>query len=183
MEKEKGKSKGMPGWLKVIIVIIVILICLVGCMSSCGKAVDDAVKETVGAYEDQNGKKSFKVGETFENKYLKIKYESSNLDFKDYNKYATVKDDYKVVEFKFVAENISDENQSFSYVDFDCYADNQKMQQFYLTDDSGVDSGGTISKGKKSNVPIYCEVPKDSEKVTVEYKPLLADNNYEFIAE
>ena len=177
-----GGKQGLPGFVKILIIIVIVIVCIVGCMSSCAKGVDEAVKEVTGGYDDQSGKKSFKVGEEFESKHLRIKFESSNLNFTNYSEYATVKDGYKVVEFKFTAENIGDDDVTFDYTDFNCYADGEKKQQFYSAEDSGLDSGGTISKGKKSSVPIYCEVPKSSSKITVEYKPILADNNYEFIA-
>lgn len=178
-----GGKLGMPGWVKAIIIVVVILVCVVSCMNSCSKAVNDAVEEAFGGYDDQNGKTTFKVGEVFESKYLKVTFDSSNLNFTNYSKYADVKSGYKVVQFKFTAENIGEDNQTFDYTDFNCYADDQTMQQFYSTDDSGLDSGGTVSKGKKVTVPVYCEVPKDSKKVSVEFKPLLADKNYEFVAE
>ncbi len=177
-----GGKLGMPGWAKALIIVVIIFGCIVGCVNSCSNAVNDAVKETFGGYDDQNGKTSFKVGEIYKSKYMKITFDSSNLNFKNYSKYADIKSGYKIVQFKFTAENIGEENQTFDYTDFDCYADDQTMQQFYSTDDSGLDSGGTISKGKKVTVPIYCEVPKNSKKITVEFKPILADKTYEFIA-
>lgn len=177
-----GGNQGLPGFVKALIIIVIVIVCIVGCMNSCAKGVDEAVKEVTGGYDDQSGKTSFKVGEEFESKHLKIKFESSNLNFTNYSEYATIKDGYKVVEFKFSAENIGDDDVTFGYTDFNCYADGEKKQQFYSTEDSGLDSGGTISKGKKSSVPVYCEVPKNSSKITAEYKPILADNNYEFIA-
>ena len=177
-----GGKQGLPGIVKVLIIVVIVIVCIVGCMSSCAKGVDEAVKEVSSGYDDQSGKTSFAVGEVFESKHLKIKFDSSNLNFNNYSEYATVKDGYKIVEFKFTAENVGEDDESFSYTDFNCYADGEKRQQFYSVEDSGLDSGGTISKGKISSVPVYCEVPKDASKVTVEYKPLLADKNYEFIA-
>lgn len=177
-----GGKLGMPAWLKALIIIIIVIVCVVGCVSSCTGAVEEAVKESFGGYDDQSGKTSFNVGEVFESKHLKISFDSCNTNFTNYSEYATVKDGYKVVEFKFTAENIGEEDDSFSYYDFNCYADGEKKQQFYSTDDSGLDSGGTLSKGKKSSVPVYCEVPANASKITVEYKPMLADKNYEFIA-
>lgn len=178
-----GGKLGMPGWLKAIIIIIIIFICIIGCMSSCANEVDKAVKESFGGYDDQSGKTSFKPGEVFKSKHIKIIFNSSNLNFTNYSKYADVKNGYKVVEFRFTAENIGEEDQTFDYTDFNCYADSNAMQQFYSTEDAGLDSLSTISPGKKATVPVYCEVPKNSSKVTVEYKPMLAEKNYEFVAE
>ena len=173
-----GGKCGMPIWAKILIIIAIVIICVIGCVSSCSNAVDEAL----GGYDDQNGKTSFTKGEVFESKYLKITYQSFNLNFTNYDEYSTVKKGYKVVQFKLKAENIGEETQTFDYTDFDCYADNQSMQQFYGTDDSGLDSGGTISQGKTTTTAIYCEVPKKSLEVSIEYKPLLAEKNYIFIA-
>lgn len=172
-----GGKLGIPAWIKATIIILVIMFCIVGCVNSCSTAVE----ESFSGYDDKNNKTSFVVGETFESSYLKVTLKSSNKDFKNYSKYATIKDGYKVVEFVFNAENIGNENQTFDYTNFDCYADGKAMQQFYSVEDAGLNGGGTISAGKSVEVPVYCEVPKDASKVTVEFKPLFADNNYEFI--
>ena len=177
-----GGKLGMPGWAKFLIIVAIVLACIVGCVGSCSKAVDDAVKESFGGYDDQNGKLSFKVGEVFQSKHMKVTFDSSDTNFTNYSEYATVKEGYKVVQFKFTAENIGEENQTFDYTDFSCYADDETMQQFYSVDDSGLDAGGTVSSGKKVSIPVYCEVPANANKVSVEYKPLLAEKNYEFIA-
>ena len=113
---------------------------------------------------------------------MKVTFNSSNLNFTNYDKYSDLGEGNKVVEFKFTAENIGEDDETFDYTDFECYADGKKMQQFYGAKDAGLDSGGKISKGKQSSVPIYCEVPIDAKKVSVEYSPMLADKNYEFVA-
>lgn len=177
-----GGKLGMPNWIKALIIIVIIMVCLISCINSCSKTVNEAVEDAFGGYDDQSGKTSFNVGETFNSKYLKLTFNSSNTNFTKYSKYADIKKDYKVVQFQFTAENIGEDNITVDYTDFDCYADDQAMQQFYSVDGSGLDGGGTISKGKKVKVPVYCEVPKNSKKVTVEFKPLLADKNYEFVA-
>ena len=173
-----GGKLGMPGWAKALIIIVIVIACIIGCVNSCSNAVDEAF----GGYDDQHGKTSFTVGETFESKYLKIKFNSSNLNFTNYNEFSEVKKGNKVVQFKFTAENIGEESQTFDYTDFNCYADDEVMQQFYGVDDSGFESGGTVSSGKKVNVPIYCEVPKNADKISVEFKPILAEKTYSFIA-
>ena len=177
-----GGKLGIPTFIKVIIIIVIIIACIVGCTTSCTKSVIDSVDEAFSGYDDVNGKTSFAVGEEFESKYIKVHFDSSNTNFTDYSRYASVKDDYKVVQFTFTATNIGDDNQTFDYTDFNCYADEQTMQQFYSAEDAGLDSGGTISSGKSVTISVYCEVPKDTSKATVEFKPWFADKNYEFIA-
>ena len=169
------QKKGTSWVVKTIVIIGIVFLCLI----ACGRACSNLNKEI---YDDKSGQTSFKVGDTFQNKHIKLTFDSSNLNFTKYHKYATIKSGYKIVEFIFTAYNIGETNQTIDYTDFDCYADGIGMQQFYSTDGSGFDSGGTISPGKKVIVQVYCEVPKESEKVTVEYKPILADKNYEFIA-
>ncbi len=172
-----GGKLGMPIWVKILIIVVIVIACIIGCVNSCSNAVDEAFS----GYDDQHGKTTFSVGETFESKYLKVKYVSSNSNYTNYNKYSEVKKGYKVAQFKFTAENIAEETQTFDYTDFSCYADDEAMQQFYGTDDSGLDSGGTISSGKKVSASVYCEVPKNASKISVEYKPMLAEKTYSFI--
>jgi len=172
-----GGRLGMPTFAKLLILFVIIIVCIVACTNSCSKAVNDAF----GGYDDQNGITTFHVGEIFNSKYLKVAFDSYNNNFTNYSEYSDIKSSYKIVQFKFTAENISDDNQTFDYTDFNCYADNETMQQFYGTNDSGLDSGGTVSPGKKVTVPIYCEVPKTASKISVEFKPLFAEKNYEFV--
>ena len=146
------------------------------------KAESSSIKEETKKTSPSEEKKPFKVGEQLETQGLKITFDSSNLNFTNYSRYASVKEGNKIVEFKFTAENIGERDRSFNYYDFNCYADDQKMQQFYSTEDSGLDSGGTISSGKRASLPVYCEVPSNASKITVEYSPLLSDNHYEFLA-
>ena len=176
------RSLGLNTGVKVLIVVGIIIVLLGGCVFSCTNSLNKAVKEAFGGYDDQTGKKSFAVGEVFESKHMKVKLDKTNLNFTNYSQYATVDSDKKIVQFSFTAENIGDEDQTFYYYDFNCYADDTAYQQFYSVDDAGLSSGGSISKGKKISINVYCEVPKNASKVYVEYKPLLAENNYQFNA-
>jgi uncharacterized protein YgiM (DUF1202 family) len=63
-----GANLGIPGFIKVLIVLAIIFGLCVSCMSSCTDAVNDSIEETENEYKDINGKTSFKVGESFENK-------------------------------------------------------------------------------------------------------------------
>ena len=90
-----GGSQGLPGWAKALIIVGIVLVCIVGCVGGCagilGEAVEEVSKETEQNHADKNGKTSFNPGETFENKYLKISFDSSNLNFTNYSEYSTIK--------------------------------------------------------------------------------------------
>ena len=75
-----GGKQGLPGIVKALIVVVIVIVCIVGCMSSCASGVDKAVKEVSSGYDDQSGKSSFKVGEVFQSKHLKITFSCSILN-------------------------------------------------------------------------------------------------------
>lgn len=176
-----GGKLGMPGWLKVLIIFGIIILCFVGCVAGCTKSVADAVDESLNAYDDINGKTSFNVNDTFESKVLKIEFKEVNKDFKGYSEYAAPAKENKVVKFSFTAENIGEEEQSFSSYDFECYADGKAEDKFIFSNDAK-DGTNTMSKGKKADLNVYCEVPKSAKEVSVEYKPILAKKAHEFKA-
>ena len=190
-----GEKQPEPVWATALVIFFAVVVIFGGLTGfedeDTLKTPEEKTTETVSASEEKDDtkkttveeeKRSFKVGEVLETQGLKITFDSNNLNFTNYSQYASVKDGHKIVEFKFTAENISERDRSFNYYDFNCYADDQKMQQFYSVDNSGLDSGGTISSGKKSSVPVYCEVPTNASKITVEYQSLLSNKHYEFVA-
>lgn len=177
-----GARYGLPGFVKFLILIIIIVGCIIGCMSSCTDSVNDAIEETANEYKDINGKTEFSVGESFENKHLKVSLTQVNKDFKDYSEYATIKKGYKVVQFNFEGKNVgTSKSELFSYADFDCYADNESMNQFYSvnsSDNNGLDFIHELTSGKIGKGSIYCEVPIDAKDITVEYDAAwLTDNS------
>ena len=72
---------------------------------------------------------------------------------------------------KFNAENIGEDDQYVSYLDFNCYADDVAMEENYLVFDNYENLSATISKGKKTNGYIFFEVPKNAETIVLEYEP------------
>ncbi len=162
-----GANLGMPGWLKFLIIIGVVFFMCISCMSSCANSVSDAIEETEQEYKDEyadkNGKKSFKSGEYFQNKYIKITLDSVNTNFKKYSEYSKPTKGYKVVQFVFTAENIGDDDQYFDYTDFNCYADDVIVDEYIWADD-GTEFGGDISSGKKTTGTLYYEVPSNAKK-------------------
>ena len=166
-----GGKQGMPGWTKAIIIIIIIIFCLVGCVNGCTNAVDDAVKETKNSYNDINGKTSFKINETFQNKYEKITMTEVNTNFTDYNEYVGPKEGNKVIAVKFEIENINDENDELyvSSLEFNAYVDGVAVDHFYGAADSYNDITATLRKGKKAIGYVFYEVPLNSNEIKVEY--------------
>ena len=110
---------------------------------------------------------TFNVGDVVETDNFRITYESAG-EYTDSNEFLQPKDGYVYWEFKFKFENISDTDQSVStMMDWECYADNSKADQTWITDDNGLD--GKLSAGREAEGAVYFEVPKDAENIELEY--------------
>ncbi len=180
-----GGTFGMAIWEKILIVCIVIVVCVVGCMKGCSDAVDEAVEDTKNAYKDINGKTSFKVNESFQNKYEKITMTEVFTNFTDYDEYSKPSSGNKYVGFKVEVENISEDNDEMyiSYASFNGYADGVSAKSAYVLNDKYDDLSATIGKGKKALGYVFFEVPKDAKKITAEYNAdfWVDGNTIEFI--
>ena len=169
------KSQGMSGCLKAIIVVVVLIIAVIVLLGACTKevvdSIDESIQETENSYKDINGKTTFAKGETFENKYLKLTMIEVNDNFKDYDEWTSVKNGYKIIMVKFEAENIGEEDQFVSYLDFNCYADDIAMEENYLLFDNYEHLSATISKGKKTQGYVFYEVPTNVQSIVLEYEP------------
>lgn len=172
------KNQGLSGCAIAAIVIGILMLIVILLFSACAKGVSDAVdevnesiEETENSYKDKNGKTTFNKGETFENSYIKMTMTEVNLDFKDYDEWTSIKNGYKLIMVKFNAENIGEDDQYVSYLDFNCYADDVAMEENYLVFDNYESLSATISKGKKTNGYIFFEVPKNAETIVLEYEP------------
>lgn len=174
-----GANLGIPGFVKVLIVLAVIFGLCVSCMSSCTDAVNDSIEETEkefkDEYSDKNGKKTFKIGETFENKHLKVTITDVNTDWKDYSEYFEPSEGKKIIQIAITAENVGKDSEDISSLYFNCYADDVLVDEYIWSEDS-YDFGGTISKGKKTTGYIYYEVPVNSKKYVLEYEPNVLDD-------
>ena len=166
-----GGKLGMPVWIKALIIIFIIIFCVVGCISSCGKAVDDAVKETNNEYKDKNGKTSFKINESFENKYEKITMTEVDTNFTDYSQYSGPADGKKYVMVKFEVENINTDNDELyvSDLEFNAFSDDEAVDSSYVGNDKYKSLTATVGKGKKTVGYIFYEVPKDAKKIVIDY--------------
>jgi hypothetical protein len=166
-----GGKQGMSSGVKALIILVIIFVFIIACINSCSNAVNDAIEETKNAYTDINGKISFNVNETFQNKYEKITMTEVNTNFTDYSEYLGPAEGNKVVMLKFEVENINDENDELyvSSLSFNAYADGEAVESFYAADDKYKDLSATVGKGKKTVGYIFYEVPESAQKITVEY--------------
>ena len=178
-----GGKLGMPGWLKLLIVFGVIIVLMVACANACSNAVE----ETKKGYQDVNGKTSFKLNETFENKYEKVTMVEVNTNFTEYSEYFGPADGYKFVIVKFEVENINDENDELyvSSLEFSAFADDQAVEQKIITNDNYKDLSATLGKGKKTIGYIMYEVPIDAQKIIIDYNASfwLDDTSIEFVVQ
>lgn len=109
----------------------------------------------------------FNVGDIVETDNLQITFVSSSSYTPD-NEYLVPKDGYEYWEFEFKFENISDTDQNVSsMMDWECYADNSKVDQAWISDDNGLDA--TLSSGRTTQGKIYFEVPTDATSIELEY--------------
>jgi hypothetical protein len=167
-----GGKLGMPTLVKVLIIIVIVFVCIIGCMSSCAEGVDKAVKETKNEWKDVNGKTSFKVGESFQNKYEKITMTQVNLNFKNHGRYSAPKKGYKYVMAKFEVENVGKDDELYvSDWDFNADADGVAVKTAYVGNDKYKDLSATLGKGKKTIGYIFYEIPVSAKKITITYNP------------
>lgn len=180
-----GGKLGLPTFLKFIIVIVIIFACMIGCVNGCVNSVDESLEETSNSYNDINGKKSFKVNETFQNKYTKITMTEISTDFKDYSEYSEPTSGYKYIMAKFEVENVDEESdeQYISSLDFNAYADGMAVESAYVGNDNYKDLSATLGKGKKANGYVFYEVPTNATEITIEYSTdfWTDGNNIEFV--
>ncbi len=179
-----GGKLGLPGWVKLIIVVGIIIALMAACASSLSKAVD----ETKKGYQDVNGKTSFKLNETFENKYEKITMTEIVDNYTDYNEYLAPAEGNKIILVKFEVKNIGDDDEIYTNsLDFNAYADDVSAERYlYIGDEyKDFDSGIGLAKGKKAIGYVAYQVPIDAQKITINYNAntWLEDTSIEFVVQ
>lgn len=167
------KRKQGGGCLTVVGGVIIFILIIAAIAGGSGGNEDSKVKKTGENAEsgDSSSEETvsnvFKVGDIVETKYFKITYVSSS-QYTPENEYLKPKDGYEYWEFEFKFENISDSDKTVSsFMDWTCYADNSKVDQSYVGDDSGLDA--TLSSGRTTQGKVYFEVPTDAESIELEY--------------
>lgn len=170
----RKKQGGIVKW----IVLGIIVIAIIGAVAGGGS--DDSekttAKKTGNVQEENNDKKEvqgtetdneFVVGDIVETKELKITYLSAG-EYTSDNMFLQPKDGNVYYRMEFEFENISDTDQTISgMVEWNCYADSYSCEQSYIGEDQ---ISATLSPGKKVKGSMYYEVPKEAEKVNLEYE-------------
>ena len=180
-KQKEGEEKQKKGMAIAGIILSIIAIFIVNSMNS---AIFDSVNDAFSPDTDitisnsstspQNSSESTStettcsVGQTIQNKDLKITFLSLDDNFAGYSKYADVKSGYKIIKATFEFENISNTDQLASSYDFNCYADGYDCESFYSVDDS--DFSSSLSSGKKSIGSVYFQVPANANSINLEYE-------------
>lgn len=161
------------GKLKWVIIAIVAMV-IIGSVAGGGEG--EKVKKTGEVANEekesnQNDKTEnnniFNPGDIVETKDMKITFSSTGKYTED-NEFLQPKDGYEYWRFEFVFENISDSDQYVSSImDWECYADNVKVDQAYVGDDNGLDA--TLSPGRTAQGSVCFEVPTGAENIELEY--------------
>lgn len=170
-KKQGGKLK----WIILAVVALAIIGSAMGGNDSKKdvKKVEKVSSDTDGKTEEQASEpveepsNIFNVGDVVETEDFKITYESA-VPYTSDNEFIQPKDRCEYWEFKFKFENISDTDQSVStMMDWECYADNSKVDQTWIGDNNGLDA--KLSAGRSAEGTLYFEVPENAEKIELEY--------------
>lgn len=183
----RKKQGGIGKWIVIAVVVIVLIAAVSGGGDNKDKnpqKVGETTTGTASAKEETSGNDAdntsdtkqqeteevsnvFQIGDVVETENFKITFVSAGAYESD-NEFLQPKDGCEYWQFEFRFENISDTDQAVSsMMDWECYADNAKVDQTWIGDDNGLDA--TLSAGRETQGTIYFEVPKNVQSVELEY--------------
>ena len=179
----RKKQGGIGKWIAIVIVIVLILAVATsggGNKDKNPQKVGETATATTGnktaeaqtadsetEEETEAVNNVFSVGDIVETQNMKITYVSYG-EYQSDDDFMQPKDGYVYWEFEFKFENISDSDQTVSsMMDWECYADNSKVDQAWIGSDNGLDA--TLSSGRETQGTIYFEVPEDAQNIELEY--------------
>lgn len=165
------RKQGGIGCLGVFLIVLGVFVFIGAFGSSMSKDKNPEKVGEVGTELSETGTQAidntFNVGDVVETDNFRITYESAG-EYKSDNEFLQPKDGCEYWEFRFKFENISDTDQTIStMIDWECYADNSKVDQTWVADDNGLD--GKLSAGREAEGAVYFEVPEDAESIELEY--------------
>ncbi len=111
---------------------------------------------------------------------LKVTCVSANTNFQGYHEYANIRSGYTVVKADFQFENTSTNNIYISFDDFDCHADAEDYDYFYLVDNATF--AVSLPSGDTYQASVYFLVPSNSNRIVIEFEPnTLSDREIRFM--
>lgn len=156
-------------------IIIIVALGIIGVFAGGG---DDSKPKKTGEIKTESEKEDsskseeevsnlFHAGDIVETEDLKITFVSA-APYQEENEYLQPKEGCEYWRFEFQFENISDSDKAVSsMMDWECYADNTKVDQSFIGDDNGLDA--TLSSGRTTQGAVFFEVPVGAEKIELEY--------------
>ena len=117
---------------------------------------------------DENKNKNLKVGDTLDANGLKITLNEAADWNGNHSRYSQPKNGYKYIRVYFIIKNTNSSDRYLSSYDFTFYADDAKMEE-YIWGDNTLESG-KISNGRNIQGYVYFEVPKNAQKIEIEYE-------------
>ncbi|MBS6955917.1 MAG: DUF4352 domain-containing protein [Enterocloster asparagiformis] len=118
---------------------------------------------------DSSEVSEYNVGDVFESNEIKIMFIDSG-DYSTDNEFLQPASGNKYIYAEFSVYNIGESDYSVGSVSFDCYADDTLCSQAILTADDTMSSIATLSPNRNIKGKIYYEVPKDSNKIEIEFE-------------
>ncbi len=169
---KKKKSIFKKWWFWTIIALVLIVV-VAGGSGSDEPVSDEGGAQTEAVSGNETGEKGsedkgnvYNVGDTVNANGLKILYVSAEK-WEGYNEYSAPSEGNMVVRIKISAENTASSDRYISSLDFECYADGTKVEDYYYAD---IFTGGELSKGRKAEGYLYFEVPVNAKDIEVEYE-------------
>ena len=153
--------------LLAVIVLATFAFFAVGSSDDSSASVSQGEGVTDGNKTEESKPLTVKVGDVLTTDSLKITYADCGV-YTDYNEYMGPEKGNKIVYLKLEAENIGSTDTYLSMFEFSCYADDVAMDEYIYGDN--LFSSDAISSGRKMSGYMYFEVPKDAEKIEVEYE-------------
>ena len=158
------------------VVIVVVVIALVSAVSGGNDSTDTNADSDNVVVEQNDDKTTETTTEANDGKYyvgdklvengVEITYVSAEK-WTGYNQYSAPADGNIIVRIELSVVNNGSTDFAVTSYDFNCYADNQAMSEYWSADDW---ISATLSAGRSASGYVYFEVPEDAESVEIEYE-------------
>ncbi len=130
--------------------------------------------DTVPDTSDESGVDSgdvleYNVGDVFESNDIKIMFIDSGITLRIMN-FCSLQQEINIFTPNFLYIILVNLIIQVGSVSFDCYADDTLCSQSILTVDDAMSSIATLSPDRNIKGKIYYEVPKDSNKIEIEFE-------------